>query len=108
MPNDALTYLESKKVLRLSISYFLGILILMIFASPFVGHSRVGAITESVLATLVLLSAVLAVGGPLRMLIGLILAVPALLGDWLSYLLPHLPARRCRPGSLRAKGRDRD
>jgi hypothetical protein len=55
----------------------------MIFASPFVGNSRGGAIAESVLVTLVLLSAVLAVGGRLRMLIGLILAVPALLGDWL-------------------------
>jgi hypothetical protein len=91
MPNDTLTHLESKGVRRFSIAYFLGILILMICASPFVGHSRAGAIIESVLTTLVLLSAVLAVGGRLRMLIGLILAVPALLGDWLSYLRPHLP-----------------
>jgi hypothetical protein len=82
MPNDALTHLESKGVLRFSIAYFLGILILMICAFPFVGHYRAGAIIESVLTTLVLLSAVLAVGGRLRMLIGLILAVPALLGDW--------------------------
>jgi hypothetical protein len=91
MPNDTLTPLEPKGVLRFSIAYFLTILILMIFASPFVGHSRTGAIIESVLVTLVLLSAVLVVGGRLKMLIGLILAVPALLCDWLSYFLPHLP-----------------
>jgi hypothetical protein len=91
MPNDTLAHLESKGVRRFSIAYFLGILVLMIFASPFIGNSRGGAIIESVLETLVLLSAVLAVGVRLKMLIGLILAVPALLGDWLSYLLPHLP-----------------
>jgi hypothetical protein len=91
MSNETLARSEFEGIRRFSIAYFLGILVLMIFASPFVGNSRGGAIVESILDTLVLLSAVLAVGGRLKMLIGLILAVPALLGDWLSYLLPHLP-----------------
>jgi hypothetical protein len=91
MPNDMLAHSEFKGVRRFSIAYFLSILVLMIFASPFVGNSRGGAIIESILETLVLLSAVLTVGGRLKMVIGLMLAVPALLADWLSYLLPHLP-----------------
>ena len=83
--------LSPREFSNFSIAYFLGILILMIFASPFVEHSRIGAIIESVLVTLVLLSAVSIVGGRLRMLIALILMVPALVGHWLSYFLPHLP-----------------
>ena len=53
-----------------------------------------GAIVDSALTTLVLLSAVVAVGGRLKMLIGAVLAMPALFGEWLSYWRPDLPVFR--------------
>ena len=41
--------------------------------------------------TLVFLSALLAIGGRLRTLLGVVLVGPALVGEWLSYWRPELP-----------------
>ena len=58
----------------------------MILGSPFVDQFRGGTLVEAVLMTLVLLSAVLAVGGRLRTLIwAVVLVMPALVTRWVNY-----------------------
>lgn len=69
----------------------LGMLILFIFAMPFVEDYSLGKSIEPVLLTLLLISALLAVGGRRRVLIsGLFLLVPAIIFRWSHHLLPEL------------------
>jgi len=56
-----------------------------------VDQFRGGFLVETVLITLVLLSALLAIGGRLRTLVGVVLVAPALVGEWLVYWRPDLP-----------------
>ena len=49
--------------------------------------------------TLVFLSALLAVGGRLRTLVGGLLVAPALAGEWLNYWRPDLPVSAVAHGS---------
>ncbi|HYY27107.1 MAG TPA: ion channel [Chthoniobacterales bacterium] len=71
--------------------YFLCVLILNILVSPFVDQFPGGFFVETALLTLVFLSALLAIGGRLRTLVGAVLVAPALVGEWLSYWRPDLP-----------------
>jgi len=84
------TQSRPKPVFRFSVSYFLGALVLNIFVSPFVDQFRGGFLVETALMTLVLLSALLAIGGRLRTLVGAVLVAPALVGQWLIYWRPDL------------------
>jgi hypothetical protein len=56
-----------------------------------VDQFRGGFLVQTALLTLVFLSALLAIGGRLRTLVGAVLVAPALMGGWLSYWRPDLP-----------------
>jgi hypothetical protein len=89
-PSHLRTHLAAKRGFRFSVVYFLYALILNIIVSPFVGEFRGGLLVETALMTLVLLSALLAIGGRLRTLVGVFLVAPALVGEWLSFWQPSL------------------
>lgn len=72
---------------RYSAAHFLIALILLLMTMPFVDQLERGRLIETVLSTLVLISAVAAVGGRRRTLVfALLLLVPALVGRWLDHL----------------------
>src|SRR6266700_7684383 len=85
---------ESSRVLRLrrfSMVQLLIALALLIFFAPFVEAIKGGALIISVLLSLVLLSAVLAVASRRRTLtVALLLAIPAVAGRWINHFQPHL------------------
>ena len=72
------TDVSAKGVFRFSVAYFLCVLILNILVSPFVDQFWGGFLVETALLTLVFLSALLAIGGRLRTLVGVVLVAPAL------------------------------
>jgi hypothetical protein len=76
---------------RFSAAQFLGSLILLLVLSPFIEGSENGQLIGAVLITLVLATAVLAVGGRRKtMIIGSMLAVPALTARWINHVRPDL------------------
>lgn len=78
-------------VFRFSVAGFLGALIFLIFVAPFVAELPNGQMLESGMMTLVLISAVLAVGHRRRMLFfAVILVSPAVIGRWLHHFWPSL------------------
>ena len=84
------TNFAAKGVFRFSVVYFLCALVLNMLVSPFVDQFPGGFLVATVLITLVFLSALLAIGGRLRTVVGIVLVAPALLGEWLSYWQPDL------------------
>ena len=102
MPEDIQLAQEKKKrpavlisrhegVLRFSGVQFLLALILLIVTGPFIDRLEYGMLIESVLITLVLFSALLAIGGRRSTLIrGSVLVIPALVGKWVNYFRPDL------------------
>jgi len=84
------TAFAAKGVFRFSVVYFLCALVLYMLVSPFVDQSQGGFLVQTSLMTLVFLAALLAIGGRLRTLVGVVLVAPALVGDWLSYWQPDL------------------
>jgi voltage-gated potassium channel len=79
------------KPLRYSALELLLALGLLFVSAPFVEDLPRGDLIEGVLLTLVMVSAVLAVGGRRKVLIvALVLLVPALAGKWLNHLRPDL------------------
>src|SRR6516165_1939929 len=84
------TTFAAKGVFRFSVVYFLCALVLYMLVSPFVDQSQGGFLVQTSLMTLVFLAALLAIGGRLRTLVGVVLVAPALVGDWLSYWQPDL------------------
>jgi len=82
---------RTEGLLRFSGVYFLTALVLLIITGPFIERLEYGILIESVLMTLVLFSAVLAIGGRRRTLIwSSVLVVPALAGKWVNYFRPDL------------------
>ena len=78
-------------VLRFSGVYFLSALLLLIVTGPFIDQLEYGILIESVLITIVLFSALLAIGGRRRTLVlGSVLVIPALAGKWVNYFRPDL------------------
>lgn len=78
-------------VFRFSVAGFLAALVILIFAAPFLSQLGRGQMLESGLMTLVLVSAVLAVGHRRRMLIVAVLLVsPAVIGRWVHHFWPTL------------------
>ena len=76
---------------RYSAIGFLVTLVMLFIASPFVEALPRGDLIEAVLVTLVMVSAVLAVGGRRRTLIvALLLLSPALVGKWANNARPDL------------------
>jgi voltage-gated potassium channel len=82
---------RTEGVFRFSGVYFLLALILLIVTGPFIDQLEYGILIESVLITLVLFSALLAIGGRRSTLIlGTVLVIPALVGKWVNYIRPDL------------------
>src|SRR5262245_2126264 len=78
-------------VRRLSVTHFLIALIVLLSIVPFVDQLSYGPLIEGVLLTLVLLAAVMAVGGRKRtLIIALILVTPAVVGRWVDHFQPGL------------------
>jgi hypothetical protein len=78
---------------RFSSYQLLAVLILLLVSSPLVQALSYGRFIEALLLTLVLLSAVLAVGGRRKMLgLAILLVTPALLVIWLEHNTRLLPA----------------
>lgn len=76
---------------RISAVKFLAVLVLWIMTAPFVERFDHTMRVESVLLSIVLLSAVFAVGGRRRMLaIAVAFLVPAIGGKWANHIWPHL------------------
>ena len=76
---------------RFSMVQLLIALAILFFSVPFVEELKGGDLIVSALLSVVLLSAVLAVANRRRNLaVGLLLAVPALVGRWINHLHPHL------------------
>jgi hypothetical protein len=76
-------------VFRFSVASFLAALVLLIFVAPFMQMVPGGRMIETGLLTLVLVSAVLAVGHQRRMLmIAALLVTPAVLGRWIHHFWP--------------------
>ena len=80
---------HSEGVRRFSVTQFLITLILIILTVPLVDGLKAGVLIEAVLWTLMLLSAVLAVGGRRRSLIAAsALAAPAVALKWIHHVWP--------------------
>jgi hypothetical protein len=78
-------------VLGFSGVQFLSALLLLIVTGPLINDLEYGILIESVLITLVLFSALLAIGGRRSTLIlGSVLVIPALAGKWVNYFRPDL------------------
>src|SRR5689334_4347388 len=76
---------------RFSVAQFLGALVLMFGAFPFLEELPRGDIIASFLMTLVLLSATLAVGsGRTFLVIAFVLVVIPIAGQWMDYVAPGL------------------
>src|SRR5881275_1407569 len=76
---------------RFSAVELLVALALLFFFFPFVEEVKGGDIIVSILLSLVLLSAVLAVADRKRLLaIAIVLAIPAIAGRWISHFRPDL------------------
>jgi voltage-gated potassium channel len=89
-------------VLRFSMAQFLVALVLMLVSTPFVEEMKHGRGIEAVLLTLVLMSAVPAIGGSQRMLVGgIVLVTPALITRWLYHARPdQFPLQYAAAASL--------
>ena len=90
LPGHLETPGRPKPVFQFSVSQFLATLILNILMSPFVDRLSAGFLIETILITLVLLSALLSIAGGGRALVGVVLATPAVIGEWLNFLWPDL------------------
>jgi hypothetical protein len=78
-------------VLRFSGVQFLSALLLLLITGPLIEDLEYGILIESVLITLVLFSALLAIGGRRSTLVlGSVLVIPALAGKWVNYFRPDL------------------
>jgi voltage-gated potassium channel len=76
---------------RYSAVNLLAALVLLFVAAPFVEDLPQGNLIEAVLLTLVMVSAVLAVGGRrTSLIVALVLLTPALAGKWINHLRPDL------------------
>jgi len=76
---------------RSSVAQFLGALVLMLFAAPFVDEIKYGPAIDTALLTFVLVAGVLAVGRSHRTLVlALVLVVPAVLTRWGHHFWPDV------------------
>ena len=78
-------------IYRHSAAHFLAALVLIFVTAPFIERLHGGELIEAVLMTVVLLSAVLAIGGRRRTLVwASVLVIPALVGKWINHWRPDL------------------
>lgn len=78
-------------LVRYSATQLLAALALLIFVTPFVEEAPFGDLIESLLFSVVLISAMLAVGGKRgSLVVAVLLVLPALVAHWLGRFAPHL------------------
>src|SRR5262245_48894451 len=78
-------------VVQHATAYLLAAIVLFIVASPFVDRYRAATVFDEIVATLMLSCAIVAVGGRRRTLIvAIVLATPAIAGQWLHQLSPRI------------------
>src|SRR6266516_6456082 len=76
---------------RLSAVELLIALVFLFFCAPFVEEMKGGEIVVSILLSLVLISAVLAVSNRRRtFVVAVLLAIPAVVGRWINHFRPDL------------------
>ncbi len=92
MKSQALNGRPAQEGIRpLSVAHFLMALVLWLACCPFVDQLRYGDLVDASLLTLVLLSAVPAVGGRRRTLLAaVVIVVPAIAAKWLDHFWPDL------------------
>ena len=89
--NGTLQFERSPLLRRFSAIELLVALVALFVSFPFVESLHASALIESILLTIVLISAVLAIAGDGRILIGAaVLAVPTLAGRWVNHYRPDL------------------
>ncbi|OPY10603.1 MAG: Ion channel [Syntrophus sp. PtaB.Bin138] len=82
---------KEQEPVRFSMRTFLAMLVLLIVIFPFIELMSYGVLVLSLLLTLVLLSALPAIGSRRSTLVwGIALAVPAVAGKWVNYFRPDL------------------
>jgi len=82
---------RSEGVYRHSVAYFLVAMVALLITMPLVDELIVGELVESVVITIVMLSAVVAVGGRRRsLIIGSALLAPAIVAKLVNHFWPHL------------------
>ncbi len=80
-----------EELFRHSFAWFLASLALLLVASPVVEHWPNGVLIESMLLSVVMLFAVPAIGGRRSRLVwGIVLITPALLGKWVNFWRPDM------------------
>lgn len=85
---------------RHSVAWFLGALVMLLITSPFIDGLEQGLLIEGLLLSLVLVSALLAVGGRKRTLItAAALLVPVLTVQWVRHFNPDLLPALLQPAS---------
>jgi Ion channel len=79
-------------VFRLSVAHFLVALVVLFLSLPFVEEMPAGRVIQDAMLTVVLTSAVFAVGGRRRTVLvwAVVLLAPALAGRWIDRLFPEL------------------
>jgi hypothetical protein len=88
----------SEGVFRLSGAQFLVALVILLVALPFLDETPNGALMEGILLTLVLLSAVVAVGGRRTSFIAaLVLVIPAVGSKWVHHFWPGMLPPEVQP-----------
>ena len=91
LPDDSPAPEREGGLYRFSAAHFLAALVLLLVTLPFVQEWEHGQPVEAALVTVVLLSAVPAVGGQRRTLVeGVILVTPAIVATWWHHLHPHV------------------
>ena len=94
LPDRPAAAAPTEGIYRFSVAHFLVALVVMLLTVPFIGDSTHGRLIEAGLMSVVLLSAVIAVGGRKRSLITAIaLVAPALLTNWVRHIWPEGVAR---------------
>jgi voltage-gated potassium channel len=89
--NDTLQFEQSPFLRRFSAIELLVALVALFVSFPFIESLPSGALIESILLTVVLVSALLAIATRRRILIvAALLALPALIGRWLNHYRPDL------------------
>ena len=78
----------AKPAFRFSVRYILAALVLNLLISPFVDPLKTGDMIQTVLMTVVLLSTVVSIAGGWRVLTGVVLVTPGVIGQWFYYLWP--------------------
>ncbi len=81
--------LPREGLFRFSFAYFLAANILLLVTAPLLDKYEHGVLIEAACISFVMLSALLAIGGTRgRLMTGLMLAIPAIVGQWLNFWWP--------------------